>query len=498
MDEAVARFSAPKSFSIKEFDFFGEGISLRFFKRETQKTAYGALCTILFYILLLLSAYYFLGKFLQTDDPDIQFSSFRIDTPFITDLFKDNFHIFLLFKTRQGQILDLTRVQGLINLKIIKQTFRVETNTEGTKIEHQEEYDWVTCELADWTKGELAKKYIEPGSIREALIKSSGICIKNTTIPIFGSPISDRYQLLRIQVRLCLPSSEGCTATTSNDYDYLNSLKLTIGVFSANVDAENKAEPLIYGINIENSIIISKDTTQSMDVFLSQLQVNTDVGVLVEDIREQKAVVFGSSIPSSVYRNHEKDTTNSVPIVELNIESSNLVQSFKRSYVNFFDTFGNIGGTADVILFGIVLCYTWYNTMMLDRTLPKLYVRHMLPQDLSNNPKNEEIITEIIEETLSLENLVKCTQICDLLNSTLLTKEQRENLALAHFYKKKKNKEDSLLFDTGDAIRMDIGFRKNYDEIKEIKTDGTDLSNNVLKYYKKYLKEYFNQGGTGK
>lgn len=496
MDEAVSRFQAPKSFSIKEFDFFGEGISLKFYKKETQKTAYGALCTIIFYILLFLSAYYFLGKFFQTDDPDIQFSSYRIDTPFITDLYKDNFHIFLLFKTREGQILNLDRVQGLINLKIIKQTFRVETNTEGSKIEHQEEYQSVKCEEADWTQGELAKKYIEPGSIREALIKSSGICIQNTTIPIFGSPISDRYQVLRILVNLCQPSTENCTATIDSDYDYLSSLKLTLGIFSANVDVENKPEPLVYGLNIENSLVISKDTTQSMDLFLSQLLVNTDVGLLIEDMKQENAVVFGSSIPSSIYRDHQKDANCTIPIVELNIESSNLVQSFKRSYINFFDTFGNIGGTADVILFFIVLCYTWYNSMQLDRGLPKLYIQNMLPQDLMN-AKNQDIITEIIDETLSLENLVKCTQMIDLLESSLLTKEQRENLALAHFFKKKKLKEDSLLFDTGRAVKVDLPFKDNNDKIRKMQPVG-ELQKNILKYFNRYSRRYFETIGSAK
>lgn len=436
MDDAVSRFRIPKKLKISELDYFGEELGFNFNGDSQYRTKFGVICTMLFYSMIFLSGYYFLSKFFETKNPDVQFATYRIKQYIEADLPKKNYHIFFMLKNYHGEFLPVEDLASTLSVYGHSVSYKLDRKTKKqVYVDQPLDFEIVRCLNVDWYKSDLRKKYVADDSATDHLIKESAACITNSSIPIKGSPVDDTYTYLSIKVLQCEPDLVGTPEGERECFpEHFTGLSMTVGIFSAGIDIENKDNPLQYGLNIENSFTISLDNFVEVGMTVKKIEVLTDHGLFYERVKKDDALVLGAIRSSSILRKKPDGISNAqfvnnYPVFELKVESSNSVEQFSRSYVTMFDLFGNIGGTADMILFLIVLFYSWYNTYFFDRDLPKIYSKSFLPEDMiksSAKPKNGDSISlkryeaqkvqyeamkEIVDNSLSLEGLMSSSNL---------------------------------------------------------------------------------------
>ena len=115
-------------------------------------------------------------------------------------------------------------------------------------------------------------------------------------------------------------------------------------------------------------------------MFWKEVQVETDTGLLMENIDIKKTFSIDFTIVDTLDRGQGKQRLEVVakggpPVaveqsyIEFNLYSSNNKLIFVRTYSKLIDVFANIGGVAQVIGFVVVFCYSWYNGIRMEQKL---------------------------------------------------------------------------------------------------------------------------------
>ena len=456
MDGIIRNTSFPKKLSFRELDFFSEGASVKIKSDDRVKSTFGALLSILIYGLLTAAIYYYLVKFLDDTNPKLQNNSRLLPTPnnfapekggvggtfmffLITNPSSDagvtepkyltikNYASYYEIKSTYTQV--KSKIEGLI----------VKPDTSVPPIKHKVEMQ--SCAEAEWFKDPANQEILDANSYTKFLIKEFGLCPKfNSSMPIFGDEQtldSGKYTfgLANCIQPACDPIAVFPIVSKSSGQS------VTVGAFQPVVNNAKKQEPFEYEINMDTLVPLNLFLNSIVVVSLKELVVETDVGMFIEDVKQESRAAVNSYrisydpvvtvgdvwIDDPNFANYYvKYVTPPVDPITITIVSSRLSQQVSRSYDTILDLIGNAGGTAEALIMILLIMFHWIENMHVDSRINSVVGKYLgLPEPIRPplnmfNPwirpfvkekikktqlQSDEVVAEIVEKALSVEQM---------------------------------------------------------------------------------------------
>lgn len=456
MDGIIRNTSFPKKFSLRELDFFSEGASVKIKSDDRVKSTFGAFLSILIYGLLTAAIYYYLTKFLDDTNPKLQnnarllaapsnfapekggvggtFLFFLITNPsanagkteplYLTNTTYKNYYE---IKSTYTQV--KSKIEGLI----------VKTDTSVAAVRHNVEVQ--SCADSQWFKDPENQEILNANNYTKFLIKEFGLCPKfNSSMPIFGDEQtldSGKYTfgLANCIAPVCDPVVAFPIVSKSSGQS------VTVGAFQPVVNNAKKQNPFEYEINMDTLVPLNQFLNSKVVVSLKELVVETDVGMFIEDVREESrsavnnyrvsydpVVTVGDVwIDDPNFANfYVKYVTPSVDPITITLLSSRLSQQVSRSYDTILDLIGNAGGTAEALIMILLILFHWIENMHVESRINSVVGKYLgLPEPIRPplnmfNPwirpfvrnktkktqlESDEVVAEIVEKALSVEQM---------------------------------------------------------------------------------------------
>jgi hypothetical protein len=170
------------------------------------------------------------------------------------------------------------------------------------------------------------------------------------------------------------------------------------------------------GAKIYGSVI----STKLINMYWKEVEVNTDKGLIFENIDTQTSLSLDSVIIDTIDRGAGKTKVEFSPngvsesvsqsFVEFTLYSSNNKLIFERRYSKLVDVFANIGGISEVVGFIVIFCYAWYNGIRMEQKLLNFGVLNKKlerdQEDLDSKKGNDDEVWEK-KRHFSFKELVK-------------------------------------------------------------------------------------------
>lgn len=157
----------------------------------------------------------------------------------------------------------------------------------------------------------------------------------------------------------------------------------TLSYTEGAVKPDNYDQPFVFFLKTGARIYGSVENTKLVNMFWKEVEVNTDKGLVFENIETKTTLSLDNIIIDTLDRGsgktrYEKDPNGGIgdakvavpqSFIEFNLYSSNNKLIFNRQYSKLVDVFANIGGISEVIGFVVVFCYAWYNGIRMEQKL---------------------------------------------------------------------------------------------------------------------------------
>lgn len=332
-------------------DIFGGQWGITFGGADKHKTVIGFFCTLLYLVVCIGSFIYFWGQYTDTANPQIS-SEVLIGSEFPQLNFGNYSFFFTISAIYEGRPLHYAEIQKIVKIELETVIETVDSATGKIK-------DVSTPHLLHQCKEEdffIGGKKIETS---EATIKGDyTICPNEKDLKMKGHAEDPEFQFIRLQFSPC---ETGCWTNLTTE---LENFHIQFGFIEAAIDVADYNSPFKFHLNKEHVFNLDEKVEYFRKLFFRTLEVDTDQGNFVEDIKSDISL----DLFNLIYEDGHRHTAN-IPYLDVRLFSSNHNLFVKRDYVKFQDFLGNIGGVTSIAAIAIAILYSFLNETSL-----KLYI----------------------------------------------------------------------------------------------------------------------------
>ena len=345
MDGIIRSTGIPKKFRVEELDFISEGVSLTVGKEDRIKTKFGAFLSLLVYTVLILATIYYTKKFIETEDPKIQYNMIVDSTSNKINLEDSDLYFFLFIQNPKSVPVESFPTEDFFNnptfddyenfnpndftnpdtsgagdpgiTRRVLQTGTTKENyflstsnldsyftyslqykvAEYTSSKTGEIFEQVNianktlipCKEAAWFSDKQFREVIEENSFAKEMINQYGLCFNiNKGVSLFGDSMTKKSGFLNFILSVCDETAPGATnclgqGNIFNILEKNDGIKIILGALDPSVNNTKKFNPFSWALNIENSFKIDGFLRMKANVAIKKIEAITDHGWVIEN-----------------------------------------------------------------------------------------------------------------------------------------------------------------------------------------------------------------------
>lgn len=416
------------SMSFSMFDMFGSPVSFNIDGDESYRTVIGCVWTLIMVISVVVTFGYYAYVFNNHTEMTVT-SQILVEDEFPLIDFKKSGFIFSVYGTKGKRILG----PDVLGTFLSFEAFQFEVNSTKVDGERSEPVITSTrIPFTKCSSGGVAPNIGgQPliGKISMALSDISMCSLPSATsdtdkMYVDGNDDSDMFAYVTLRVNPCDDSRDTCLnyyleTTETNKVSVRDTFKLRFAVYvlplpirtgstftaqefvsfvesqirslvkdtylnfnyvEATLDSSNYTNPLQYSMKSIIKTHTSIDTIKYVHVYFRELEVDTDVGWLWETLNSTSSIGFDLALSDTADRGMTDKVSEirpgqataeeiPTPYIEYQLLSSNNKLVYTRTYMKIIDLFSNVGGCAQVIIFIVIFCYAWYNSIRMEQSL---------------------------------------------------------------------------------------------------------------------------------
>ena len=404
---------------LKSLDIFGKTFSLHTNKGSgSYTTAIGGILSVFTLILFLIITLIVVSDYRDTTKPVVSVNRVKMPAPVRIDLFSNK--IMSFFGVIEEKFVTIDEINRYL-------TFRIEmvTTTKNTNGYYEEKVELYEANIPEKLKNpqmkDLAFELILDKQFAQIdymkLFADVGIVadINPEAFYISGSKFKLPYRRMRIRVFPCsTPNPADCVSLdTLSKSQFGNSITSKVGNYSS------KRNPVLPFTDADNVIYLGVAQTVVISTYLKKNFIYDDDRGWFKD-RLKFSYVDVDRIESRCKTRLNKRTHCSVaeidsgvcePYLEVIWRSSPEKMIIQRRYLTLFDVVSEVGGFLDLIRYGILSMYFYYNTRSYTRFVRGKLVDDFLEMSLKqpkeeNHKKGnqiERVKTILMEKKLSIQ-----------------------------------------------------------------------------------------------
>ena len=355
---------------VRSFDVFGKKFSLDTKRGSaTHTTAIGGLISIIAFALFSLITYILVSRFLDTSKPVVSVNRVRMKEPLRIDFFDyDVLSGFACLNQDGFMTIDQSRKYLTIKVEIVTTT----KDAQGNSVDKVEPFEVNTIKrLKSEEMKELATDSYRktPGDFDYfAMFGHIGIFpdIEPKDMYILGSKFGPPYRRLQYRLYPCsYPNPADCASFEELAQFWLGNA----GLFKS-ANYSSKSDPFTYFADLDNFTPITAAQTIVTTTYLKQNFIYNDDRDLMDerlalsfvDVDRIKSVSKTRLNPTIHCTAEQIEGGSCEPYMELVWRSSFDKMVVQRRYKTPFGVFSEIGGFCDLITYGLLAIYFYYNT----------------------------------------------------------------------------------------------------------------------------------------
>ena len=354
MDGVLRNTTYPRKVDLRELDFMSGGLGITISRQDRVRSYVGAVASLGIYTTLILACIYFIGQFLDDDQPNTQFSTFfdnrarnfkvssmgtsffflignpaaKIGTFDGTDTYdpsKDSPEPASVDATtsshpsftkqedipREGlsadqnghRILQKSSATSYLKQSELGLYFNATLSYEILEFSFVGQQDvrkvtavklrLVPCNTTAWFTDQASQTNLKKNIFLYELVSKYGICIgADSNTQIYGDPLSSKSSRIRLQLEYCDSSSlPGCLDSSLSDIRDAQGIDLVVGTYAPSVNVANKANPWNFDLTTLRRASITPLTNIIFTVPMKDVIVSTDEGRIIEDFKNQSRAI---------------------------------------------------------------------------------------------------------------------------------------------------------------------------------------------------------------
>ena len=377
------------SFSVfKMLDRFSQPVQLKMGGKETNKTYVGAICTIVYYCLLVTSISKIYHDLYDKTKPKIdQNTKESLDYPKI-DLFENRLAPAFIFTDNNGEAILPNEIYKYFTFKMYQRTSLVNRRYEWSSYDHHidTQIPVIPCKkLRRDVFEKLYGYYNIDMRILERLIET-GICVNPPKDKWFVEGKATDLNLTHIsfQVSPCVSNKSDCVTDTQ-----LAGSSLSIIEPKNGIDYSSISNPLSIIPHTSNTFLLSPNLTLRLEASIIMNKIRDVSGYFRDEVIKVQYADIDSQRDGVSFRDvtgincTSKNTGQSVcpPYLTYAYKSSGTTVEVERRYDGIFESMALLGGIERIISYLIGLCY-W-----------------LLMSTYSGLVSNEEYIVDVMYDT---------------------------------------------------------------------------------------------------
>lgn len=370
--------------ALHKYDSFGHRFA--FFMRgdRSTKTLTGFICTLIATGLIVFSFVMFYLVMQDTKLPAIETSQSVSDASPEIMIGDDIFMFITLVNYRTIVPRSFLPVFNRIEVVMSYEEIRNDpfpTLNDNTKVTKQKGFSMVPCNTTE----SFARNRKNFTPLQLTALDICGWCLPDNTKdnPLIvsssrGRIISDRK--MTINIYPC-PLPSGCLS-----YEYKKDLLFFLGFIENGFNGLDFEQPIVKMRNMNTRFQVYEGMHKRFSVHLQKFQAITDTGKFNENLAEHQ----GYSVdPESVadFSLHSGLATD--PLLSINIEASNKVIVYKRSYGKFVSFISSLGGIIQITMSLVAILYSVYNWYIHKRNLILFGIMDLMPNDEKSASDNK-------------------------------------------------------------------------------------------------------------
>ena len=489
MDQLLRNTTHPTKVDLRELDFFSEGIKVNVKGKDKVPNLLGTFTTIMLYSVLCWTCWYFISGFLDTTEPKIQYKEtispkgnevvlsevranffILVENPkFSVEEKKAATAITAIVDDRDSQegktFSDVSRIKSYgvgepyLTLKslgtfygyhfnYVNKTYSDQVGADSAPQWEYDEQDLVECSQTDWFKDPIMEEVLKKDMNTYEIIKKYGICLdmsdEKGPIYIKGDSTSTNYSYASLELTECFAKevNSPCDPKAKEIIKNSKRRKLIFGYIEPVLDKSDIDNPFKWYPSLDNQFNINPELEVMTTVFLKNITVETDRGLIVESTSEDSQVAIHSinmfvddaelisPILLANSDSQETESSNYAAYISVRIEAGSLTENYSRSYDKILDLFGSIGGTIDAFILMFIIFFHWYQNYVTSLRMKRALGNHLgVPTKMKvrgnsifnmclkrNSDEKIEALDEMVEETTSFQKLSENLISVSLLN----------------------------------------------------------------------------------
>ena len=277
------------------------------------------------------------------------------------------------------------------------------------------------------------------------VVQQNGICFNlNASHNIFGNWLSSSSSAISIEVTLCNDfDNVDCDEEYIQDFYDMDDARLHLGSFSSTVNNSDRDAPFVYDYYSHGSLHLSPQKASMVDIMYKKVRVLTDVGkIFEENVQNEVGIIdtvrFGFKDTFELNSEGDALLPKVIPLTRVTIRGSSRIDQYSRKYDKVFDFIGNFGGAMEFVFVSVTVLSIWLEELFkhqrLTASFKEQFGHEAFPRPSSKSPAKkgccrkqpsagDKFAEELVERSLSFEQLVKNTMMGDVLLESVVPPE---------------------------------------------------------------------------
>lgn len=347
---------------LERLDALGIHYNFKFNKSKEFKTITGAFISILYYIIVLITCFFFTKKFLDTTNPELQRKEIRNFTFPEIKVNQDQFYSYV--RLREGNdYIPINQISSYVDVYFFYGKYWLNENpsTESNQAgRHEQRIEGIPCKDTIWYK-ETGKDLFNLEEQKKIELFSLCYDDSKTNITLFGGTNKPPWTLLSVVAAKCALGSK-CLK-----FEEIKNSQFIMGFYESRFDVSDYDQPLKLIKNEKWKFGFLEGIRQDWRVLISTVEVLTDVGWFRENLRKKAGRVLDIG---------QRDSRLGYPggitdgeLIVADIYSSNRYLEYKRTYFKIIDIFSGVGGVLELVIFFLSMIYSPVNYIWLKQKM---------------------------------------------------------------------------------------------------------------------------------
>jgi len=423
-DNKKEQKSISSYFNLAAFDMFGSPVAFNIRGDESYKTIIGCLWTLIMIGIMGGAFVYYSLIYWAKNEVEIT-SKTLVDLTFPRLDFKDSNFTFSIYGTQGNKIMRPEMLASTLSFEaLLYEMVSTKDETTGERSEPEITATYVpmvSChEIAREVDGKALTGNIEGALSVNALCLQANFSDPDSKFYVEGNDNSDNFAFVTFRVNPCSSEKKECfyyyrdVNTTTFDTkrtefiqafgmepgsyanppsdiqkwggfidDFITAATqktyLTFNYMEATLNPQNYSEPFDLTMKSTIKAYTSLNSIKYINLYFRTIQVETDVGIVQEDMKTESQISFDMVYSDGADRSIDASRTERrpggeskaipSPFMEFTLLSSNNRLVYTRKYMKILDVFANVGGFSQVIAFIIVFMYAWFNSIKMEESL---------------------------------------------------------------------------------------------------------------------------------